>query len=54
LAPDVHQERILAIELYLEIWDSYIDVFLSISLDLRSMVVLASKVPFFPVVEIVD
>jgi hypothetical protein len=47
LAPDVHQERTLATELYLEVCASYIDVFLSVRLDLRSRVVLASKVSFF-------
>jgi hypothetical protein len=44
---DIHQELTLATKLYMEICGSYIDIFLSITLDLRSRVVLASKVSFF-------
>jgi hypothetical protein len=44
---DVHQERALGIEMYLQICSNYIDIFLSEKLDLRSRVVLASKVLFF-------
>jgi hypothetical protein len=47
LAPDVHQEKTLANEMYLEICRDYIDIFLSVSLDLKSRIVLASKIFFF-------
>jgi hypothetical protein len=45
--PEVHQERCLGTLMYLEICSNYIDIFLSESLDLRGMVVLAAKVSFF-------
>jgi len=44
---EVHQERTLGTEYYLEACSNYINVFLSPTLDLRSKVVLASKVSFF-------
>lgn len=44
---EVHQERTLGKELYLEVCGNYIDIFLSPTLNLRSRVVLASKVSFF-------
>jgi hypothetical protein len=47
LLDDVHQERTLGTEMYLQICSDYIDIFLSEKLDLRSRVVLASKVSFF-------
>jgi hypothetical protein len=47
LLDDVHQERTLGTEMYLQICLDYIDIFLSEKLDLRSRVVLASKISFF-------
>jgi hypothetical protein len=47
LAQDTHQERTLGTEMYLQICGNYIDYFLSVSLDLRERIVLASKVSFF-------
>jgi hypothetical protein len=47
MAPDVHQERTLGTEMYLQICADYIDIFLSEKLDLKRRVVLASKVSFF-------
>jgi hypothetical protein len=47
LLDDVHQERTLGTEMYLQICSDYIDIFLSEKFDLRSRVVLASKVSFF-------
>ena len=47
MSKEVHQERTLGTELYLEVCSNYIDIFLSPSLDLRSRIVLASKVSFF-------
>ena len=44
---EVHQERTLGTELYLEVCSNYIDIFLSPRLNLRSRIVLASKVSFF-------
>lgn len=44
---DVHRERTLGTEKYLEICSDYIDIFLSPTLDLRSRIVIASKVSFF-------
>ena len=44
---DVHQERTLGMSSYLKICSNYIDIFLSKHLDLRSRVILASKVSFF-------
>jgi hypothetical protein len=45
--PDMHQERMLGRLSYLEIYSNYIDIFLSVILDLRSRIVLASKVSLF-------
>lgn len=42
-----HQERTLGMEMYLQIFADYIDIFLSVSLTLREWVVLASKISFF-------
>jgi hypothetical protein len=47
LTSDVHQERTLGTEIYLQICGDYIDMFLSVRLDLQSRVVLAAKVSFF-------
>lgn len=44
---DTHQERTLGTEMYLQICADYVDIFLSVSLDLRQRIVLASKVSFF-------
>ena len=44
---EVHQERTLGTELYLEVCPNYIDIFLSPRLNLRSRIVLASKSGFF-------
>ena len=46
-SPEVHRERTLGTEKYLEICANYIDIFLSPRLDLRSRIVLSSKVSFF-------
>ena len=43
----MHRERTLGTEKYLEICANYIDIFLSPRLDLRSRLVLCSKVSFF-------
>jgi hypothetical protein len=47
LLDDVHQERTLGTEMYLQICSDYIDIFLSEKLDLCSRVVRTSKVSFF-------
>jgi hypothetical protein len=47
ISVDVHSERTLGTEMYLEICSDYIDMFCSPSLDLRGRLVLASKVSFF-------
>ena len=47
MSRDVHQERALGTEMYLEVCSNYIDIFLSPTLDLRSRVLLAAKVSFF-------
>lgn len=44
---NVHSERTLGTEMYLEIFSDYIDMFCSPSLDLRGRLVFASKVSFF-------
>ena len=49
MSKEVHQERTLGTELYLEVCSNYIDIFLSPRLNLRSRIVLASKVYFFSV-----
>jgi hypothetical protein len=46
-AQDVHRERTLGTEMYLQICADYIDIFLSTKLDLQSRIVLAGKVSFF-------
>ena len=46
-SPEAHRERTLGTEKYLEICANYIDIFLSPRLDLRSRLVLCSKVSFF-------
>jgi hypothetical protein len=47
LACDVQRERTIGTEYYLSVVGDYIDIFASPSLDLRSRLVLASKVSFF-------
>ena len=47
VAHEVHQECTLGTEMYLQICRDYIDILLSPRHDLRSRLVLASKV-FFP------
>lgn len=47
LSTDVHRERALGTELYLEICADYIDIFLSPRHDIRSRIVKAAKVSFF-------
>ena len=47
LTKDVHRERTLGTEVYLEICADYIDIFLSPRHDLRARVVKAAKVSFF-------
>ena len=44
---EVHKERTLGTEMYLNICADYIDIFASPRLDLRSRIVLAGKVSFF-------
>lgn len=44
---DVHKERTLATEMYLEICADYIDVFLFPRDDLRARIVKAVRFPFF-------
>ena len=46
-SPEAHRERTLGTEMYLRICADYIDIFASPVLDVRSRVVLASKVSFF-------
>jgi hypothetical protein len=43
----LHQEWTLGTEVYLEVCANYIDIFCSNKLDLRSYIVMASKVSFF-------
>ena len=43
---DVHQERTLGTEMYLEMCASYIDIFCSLSFGLRERIVLVAKVSF--------
>ena len=47
VSSDLHRERTLGIEMYLEICADYIDIFLSPRHDLRSRIVKAGKVSFF-------
>jgi hypothetical protein len=47
IGQETHQERTLGTEMYLKICVDYVDIFLSVTLDLRARVVLASKVSFF-------
>ena len=47
LSTDLHRERTLGTELYLEICADYIDIFLSPRHDLRSRIVKVAKVSFF-------
>jgi hypothetical protein len=47
IAGTLHQERTLGMEVYLEVCTNYIDIFCSNKFDLRSHIVMASKVSFF-------
>ena len=47
LSTDLHRERTLGTEMYLEICANYIDIFLSPRHDLRARIVKAGKVSFF-------
>ena len=47
LTSHVHQEGTLGTKMYLQICGDYIDMFLSIRLDLQSRMVLVAKMSFF-------
>jgi hypothetical protein len=49
---DTHQERILGTKLYLRTSAYYIEIFMSLILDLHNIIILLSKMSFFLPLEI--